>query len=115
MSDRPSRRQFMGLTAFGVAGALAGPRMPSSVWRSIFRAPLDADLVVLNAKVYTMDPATPRAEALAVSGGRITAVGTSADIRGLASRRTQTFDARGMTVVPGFIDTHNHAGGTTLL
>jgi predicted amidohydrolase YtcJ len=62
-----------------------------------------------------MDPATPRVEAFAVKGGRIVALGRSADIRGLAAKGTQTFDAKQMTIVPGFIDTHNHAGGTTLL
>src|SRR5262249_4188053 len=61
------------------------------------------------------DTAKPRAEAFAVSGGRITAVGTTAEIRALPSRRARPFDAKGMTVVPGFVDCHNHAGGTTLL
>jgi hypothetical protein len=75
----------------------------------------DADLVVFNAKVYTMDPARPRAEAFAVKDGRIIAVGRSADIRGLVRKGTQSYDAKQMTIVPGFIDTHNHAGGTTLL
>src|SRR5204863_765723 len=73
------------------------------------------DLVVLNAKVYTMDPASPRAEAFATSGGRFVAVGRTADIRGLVKKGTETFDAKQMTIVPGFTDTHNHAGGTTLL
>ena len=73
------------------------------------------DLIVVNAKVYTMDPRSPRAEAFAVSGGRFVAVGSTSDIRNLAGKNTQTFDAKGMTVVPGFIDCHNHAGGETLL
>ena len=47
--------------------------------------------------------------------GRFTAVGSTSDIKGLAGKNTQTFDAKGMTVVPGFIDTHNHAGGEVLL
>ena len=75
----------------------------------------DPDLLVVNAKVYTMDAAMPKAEAFAVSGGRIIAVGSSADVRGLARKGSQTFDAKGMTIVPGFTDCHNHAGGTTLL
>ncbi len=62
-----------------------------------------------------MDAQAPRAEAFAVTNGRFIAVGSSGDIKGLAGKRTQTFDARGMTVVPGFIDCHNHAGGETLL
>jgi len=73
------------------------------------------DVIVVNAKVYTMDARAPRAEAFAVTTGRFTAVGSTADIKGLARKNTQTFDARGMTVVPGFIDCHNHAGGEVLL
>ena len=75
----------------------------------------DADLVVINAKVYTVDARMPRAEAFAVKGGRFVAVGSTADIKALAGKSTQTFDAKGMTVVPGFCDCHNHAPGTTLL
>ncbi|MEP6783877.1 MAG: amidohydrolase, partial [Acidobacteriota bacterium] len=75
----------------------------------------DPDLIVVNAKVYTMDTRAPRAEAFAVKAGTFTAVGSSSDIRNLAGKNTQTFDAKGMTVVPGFIDCHNHAGGETLL
>jgi predicted amidohydrolase YtcJ len=75
----------------------------------------DLDVNVVNAKVYTMDSRAPRAEAFAVRNGRFTAVGSTDDIKGLAGRSTQTFDAKGMTVVPGFIDCHNHAGGEVLL
>ena len=99
----------MGIAAAGVAG-LAAPH-----WLRIVATSSDPDLIVYNAKVYTIDRAMPRAEAFAVSGGRFAAVGRTADIRGLAGKRTQLLDAKGMTVVPGFIDCHNHAGGTTLL
>jgi predicted amidohydrolase YtcJ len=58
-----------------------------------------------------MDPATPRVEAFAVSGGRISAVGTAADIRRLAGRNTKVVDARSSTVFPGFIDAHCHPDG----
>lgn len=118
MSDRRSRREFMGMSVAGAAGALvpswvqAGEATSRSV--STSRA-LEPELVVLNAKVYTMDSATPRAEAFAVSSGRFVAMGRSAAMRALTGKRTQVIDAKGMTVLPGFIDTHNHAGGTTLL
>ena len=116
MSDRQSRREFMGIAAAGAAGVLTRPRfLDARSFLAALTSPPDADLVVLNAKVYTMDPALPRAEAFAISGGRFTAIGSTADIRGLVSKRTQTFDAKQMTVVPGFTDCHNHAGGTTLL
>ena len=120
MSDRQSRRDFMGLTAAGIAGVLTRPWIGDA--HAASPAPVsqipqsrDADLVVFNAKVYTVDPAMPRAQAFATSGGRFIAVGTTANIRGLIGKRTQTFDAKQMTIVPGFIDCHNHAGGTTLL
>jgi predicted amidohydrolase YtcJ len=117
MTDSHSRREFMGLTAAGVAGVFAKP------WLGDARAALafleaqnaDPDLIVFNAKVYTMDPAAPRADAFATNGGRFVAIGRSADIKGLAGKRTQMFDAKQMTIVPGFADCHNHAGGTTLL
>ncbi len=75
----------------------------------------EADLVVFNAKVYTVDSRVPKAEAFAVKAGRFTAVGSNTDIKGLIAKGTQTFDARQMTIVPGFIDCHNHAPGNTLL
>jgi predicted amidohydrolase YtcJ len=107
----------MGITALGLAGAAAMPRFDraSGALRFLLSQRSDPDLVVLNAKVYTMDPALARAEAFAVSGSRIIAVGKSSEIKALATKRTRTLDAKQMTIVPGFIDTHNHAGGTTLL
>ncbi|MCC7417547.1 MAG: amidohydrolase [Acidobacteria bacterium] len=71
-----------------------------------------ADLAVLDARVLTMDAALPRAEAFAVKDGRFIAVGRSADVRNLVGRGTEVIDATGMTVTPGFIDTHVHPGGT---
>ncbi|MGA2214084.1 MAG: amidohydrolase family protein [Bryobacteraceae bacterium] len=107
-----SRRKFTGLAAAGIAGFAGAP------WQRVAQAaeaPANADLVVFNAKVYTVDSSAPKAEAFAVKAGRFTAVGSSADIRGLIGKATQTYDAKQMTVVPGFIDCHNHAPGETLL
>lgn len=97
----------------GLAGAsvLTAMRWP----RALGADAQHADLVVLNAKVYTVDDARPRAQAFAVRDGRFLAVGDSSEIRGLIGKGTQTLDAAQMTIVPGFIDCHNHAGGTTLL
>ena len=107
----------MGLTAAGVAGALTPPWLGDARAASIpsFLAPADADLVVFNAKIYTMDQAAPRAEAFATKAGRFIAVGSTAEIKALAGKRAQTFDAKQMTIVPGFTDCHNHAGGDVLL
>jgi predicted amidohydrolase YtcJ len=107
-----SRRKFTGLAAAGIAGIAGAP------WQRLAQAAeasADADLVVFNAKVYTVDANAPKAEAFAVKAGRFTAVGSTADIKGLVGKATQTYDAKQMTVVPGFIDCHNHAPGETLL
>ena len=64
-----------------------------------------ADLVILNGKVIRFDG--PDVEALAITGGVITAVGTTAEIREIAGA-ARVIDARGNTVLPGFIDSHVH-------
>ena len=69
------------------------------------------NLAMVNANVLTMDPASPRAEAVAISGNRIIAVGSGADIRGLASRDTTVIDCQGGTLLPGFNDAHIHLPG----
>ncbi|MDP9161514.1 MAG: amidohydrolase [Acidobacteriota bacterium] len=110
-NDRHSRRRFLGLTGGSIAAIVGGP------WLGAAAAAKSqgADLVVFNAKVYTVDSGTPRAEAFAVKAGHFAAVGSDADIKGLIGAETETFDARQMTIVPGFIDCHNHAPGNTLL
>src|SRR5271163_1964552 len=107
-----SRRDFMAMSGASIAGA-ALPRWAAAV--ESFAKARDAELVVFNAKVYTVDPRVPNAEAFAVRGGRFIAIGKSDEIKGLIGKNTETFDAQQMTVVPGFIDSHNHASGNTLL
>ncbi|MEX1235968.1 MAG: amidohydrolase [Roseovarius sp.] len=68
----------------------------------------NADLVILNGKVLTMDAGAPRAEAVALAGGAILAVGTTEEIRELAAPGAKVIDAAGGTVMPGFIDSHVH-------
>ncbi len=62
-----------------------------------------------------MDPKFPTAAAFAVRGGRFVALGTTGEINKLAGKGTQTIDAQQATIVPGFIDSHNHAPGNELL
>ncbi len=71
-------------------------------------AGMAADIIVVNAKVRTMDPAKPLAEAVAITANRITDVGSSAEISQLAGPRTQVIDAGGRLVLPGFNDSHVH-------
>lgn len=67
-----------------------------------------ADLIISNGKVWTVDKAQPRAEAVAIVGGRIAAVGSDAEIAKWAGPETKRIDARGASVLPGFIDSHVH-------
>jgi predicted amidohydrolase YtcJ len=115
MKERHSRRQFMGLTGAGLAGVAGAPWFGAAPAAQSASDGEHADLVVYNAKVYTIDSRMSTAEALAVKNGRFIAVGTTADIRGLIGSGTESHDAQQMTVVPGFTDCHNHAGGETLL
>jgi predicted amidohydrolase YtcJ len=71
-----------------------------------------AELAVVNAVVHTVDDDRPQAEAFLVRYGRFVAVGSDADIRSLATKKTEIIDAQGMTVVPGFIDAHCHPAMT---
>ncbi|MFL5295005.1 MAG: amidohydrolase [Phenylobacterium sp.] len=102
------RRELLSLAGAGLLGA---------GWAGAARAAdgRGADLVVLNARIYTVDDRRPKAQAFAVKGGRFAAVGSNDEVRRLAGKGTETFDAKGMTVTPGFIDCHNHASGNTLL
>jgi predicted amidohydrolase YtcJ len=77
---------------------------------------LAPDLIIFNARVHTMDEAHPNAEAVAVLGNRIAAVGSSKDLRALAGPRTRVIDAHQHTVFPGFNDAHVHylMGGFSL-
>lgn len=65
-------------------------------------------LAIVNARVWTANEAQPWAEAVAVSGDKIAAVGSDARIRALVSAGTRVIDAQGRLVVPGFIDSHVH-------
>ncbi|HEV8588752.1 MAG TPA: amidohydrolase family protein, partial [Pyrinomonadaceae bacterium] len=75
-----------------------------------------ADLIIINAKVQTMDQGQPLAEAVAVIGNRIAAVGSTKDIKKLAGSKTKQIDANGQLVLPGFNDAHVHfmSGGFQL-
>ena len=106
----------MGLTGAGLTAAASGSWLRSTpAVAAALADPQDADLVVFNAKVYTVDAGAPSAEAFAVKAGRFAAVGSTQDIKALIGKGTQAYDAKQMTIVPGFTDCHNHAPGNTLL
>jgi predicted amidohydrolase YtcJ len=78
------------------------------------RASVPADLVLLNAKVITLEDSAPQVEALAVGGSRIAALGSSADMRRHIGQKTRVIDAGGALVIPGFIEGHGHFNGVGL-
>jgi predicted amidohydrolase YtcJ len=94
-----------------LATAMVGAAMVAGVWATTTptraQAPA-ADLVLVNGKVITVDARDSIAEAVAITGGRIVAVGTTADIRARAGAATQVIDLGGRAVTPGLIDTHVH-------
>ncbi len=67
-----------------------------------------ADYLFTNAAVFTADPANPRAEAVAVRGNRILAVGRAAELAELRGPRTEVIDGGGRSLLPGLIDSHFH-------
>jgi len=111
MKQQPqNRRYFIGSLAAGAAGAIG-----TQSNRPTTTAGLEPDLVVFNAKVHTVDSQNPKTEAFAVKGDRFIAVGSTSDMKAIAGKSTQMYDAKQMAIVPGFIDCHNHAPGSTLL
>ena len=73
------------------------------------RSAAPADLVLLDARILTVDDAFRTAAALAVRDGRFAAVGSNEEVRRHIGPTTRVIEGRGRTVVPGFIDTHVHA------
>ncbi len=69
---------------------------------------MSADLIITNASILTMDEANPRAEAIAVSGNRISGLGSHAEISREKGAATRVIDAGGGTVIPGFVEGHMH-------
>ena len=70
------------------------------------------DTIILNAKVFTANPAQPWAQAIAITGERIVAVGDAPTIRATAGSATRRIDAGGRTIIPGLNDAHQHIGVT---
>jgi predicted amidohydrolase YtcJ len=83
-------------------------------WLAVVAAqvpPAPADTILINGHVITVDARFSIAQAVAIAGGRFTAVGTNDAVRTLAGPRTTTIDLHGQTVIPGLADDHLHDAG----
>ena len=97
-------RSFIFAVLLACAAACSSPETPT------------ASLVITGARVWTGDPGRPWAEAVAVSGDEILAVGAAADVARLIGDDTEVIESDGGMLVPGFIDTHVHflTGGAAI-
>ncbi|MEP7347649.1 MAG: amidohydrolase family protein, partial [Gemmatimonadaceae bacterium] len=96
----PPFRVWRRLAVTGIAASLAGTSLAGQSVR--------ADLVLLNGKIITVDPADRIAQAVAIADGKIIAVGTDADVSKFIGPNTERLDLKGHTLTPGLIDAHAH-------
>src|SRR2546421_8752699 len=75
---------------------------------SVLTQTVGADIVITNANIHTMDAKRSIARSIAILNGKIIAVGSDADTRGMIGSRTQVINAGGKLVLPGFNDAHVH-------
>src|SRR5262245_9772216 len=103
-AQMPDRRRFLtGLAAAALVAAGCDPETGNPARPEPSGA---ADLILRNTTVLTMNPAMPRAQAVAVVGERIVAVGAEPAVMSLRGARTRVVDLGGRTVLPGFNEAH---------
>src|SRR5438034_7383016 len=66
------------------------------------------DVVFIHANIWTVDKSMPAAQAVAVKDGKIVAIGTDEEVKGLVGKGTKVVDINGKLMLPGFIDNHTH-------
>jgi hypothetical protein len=91
-----SRREF--LYGLGALGALALFPLERT----------EPDLILYNGNIWTVNPSEPRAQAVAISGGRFLAIGSDKEVLALAAGRAKKIDLGGSFAMPGFVDAHSH-------
>ncbi|XP_077217695.1 protein LONG AFTER FAR-RED 3-like isoform X2 [Tasmannia lanceolata] len=103
-------RNFFIFISAMAAAILAIVFLPAfnTILRSSMKSSRVADLVVMNATIYTSDPYFPFAQAMAIRGGRILGLGNFSSLQDLIGHGTQELNLNGKVVVPGFIDSHVH-------
>jgi len=100
-SLRISRRNFLRISAFAAAGTIAG-------FPPIYASTPDADLVLINGKILTVDARNSVCEGIAVKGGKILDTGAAEKIAKYIGSGTKVIDLQGKAVTPGLIDSHAH-------
>ena len=90
-----SRRQFIGSVAAAAIPLLSFGKT-------------EPEIILHNGNIHTVNPNEPSAQAVAIAGGRLMAVGSNSDILKMATAKTKKFDLGQKTVLPGFIDAHTH-------
>ncbi len=114
----PKLRFWAILFLFFLSGALVSPSPGQNANEKEGQSqPLMADLVLTNGRIITVDPSDSIAEAIAIKGDKIAAVGSNKTIRKLIGKDTRVIDLKGQTVTPGLIDAHCHfaSGGVGML
>jgi predicted amidohydrolase YtcJ len=109
VSTRIAARLDRAVLVMGLVLALGVIHAPAPVFAQ------DADLIVHNAKVVTVDRGFSISQALAVKDGRLTKVGTDAEVLAQKGPGTKVVDLGGKTVLPGLIDSHTHPTGASML
>lgn len=109
-SCRDERGYPFGVLRRGLAALALAAIVPVTAPAQLPR-PAAPTLVLYNAKVITVDAAFSIAEAVAVTGARVTAVGTSAQMRAIAGPDTRLIDLKGQALLPGLMDNHLHGAG----
>jgi len=104
MFSRLFRRDWLLALPLILLAACSSPRLATE----------PADFIVRNAKVATVDARFSLAQAIAVRGDKLVAVGSNADITRLAGPNTRVVDAQGRLVIPGLMDSHTHPSGASL-
>lgn len=104
------RRNFLAGSSMAGAGVMFSPA--GVLQAATAPGPIQADVLILGARIYTMDDRLPMAEAVALIGDRIIAVGTNDEMESLMGPATRVIDGSGTTVTPGFIDAHSHPDGS---
>ncbi|HTN97932.1 MAG TPA: amidohydrolase family protein, partial [Nordella sp.] len=109
LKNAASRRDFLKYMRIATTSAFAGTALASVSGPAFAQSGEPADVVFWGGSVLTMNAAAPRAEALAIRGDRILAVGGKADMQALSGPKTRIVDLEGRTVMPGFVEPHMHS------